>query len=375
LGLPGRVAMRVEKMNSPVIKRVVVEEEALGLGRTSAWLRALPHVPVEIRPADSQKVGQEGEMGKEVLHILRFKGAFLKPCPGTKTYICCGYQILNIGTNCPMDCSYCILQAYFNQPNLRVFANIDEEIDRVLAEIDRNPDHIFRIGTGEFTDSLALEPLLKWSELLLPRLCSRRNVLLELKTKTTHVEGLIDAPFRDRVVISWSLNSPRMVSREERGAATLKKRIETAGRCQREGFTVGFHFDPLVAHTDWREGYLRTIDLLDRHVDPKKVIWMSLGSFRFMPNLKQVIRRRHPASELLRGEFVTGLDGKMRYFKPIRMGLYGFVREHLDRWHPNLGLYLCMESDEVWEAAMGWSPGDSEGLSSYLDGRVAAFFG
>jgi DNA repair photolyase len=361
-------------MTSPAIQRVVVEEDALGFRRTSAWLQALAHVPLEIRSADSQEIDLEGEMGKGVLHIVRFKGAFLKPCPGTKAYICCGYQVLNIGTNCPMDCSYCILQAYFNQPNLRVFANLDEEIDRVVEQIDQHPDRTFRIGTGEFTDSLALEPLLGWSNLLLPRLCSRRNVVLELKTKTTHVEGLIRAPVRDRAVISWSLNSPRMVSREERGASALKKRIETAGRCQEEGFTVGFHFDPLVAHADWREGYLRTLELLDRYVDPKKIIWMSLGSFRFMPSLKEVIRRRHPSSEILNGEFVPGLDGKMRYFKPIRMELYAFMREHLDRWYPNLGLYLCMESDEVWERSMGWSPGNSEGLSNYLDRRVAAFF-
>jgi spore photoproduct lyase len=362
-------------MTSPAIQRVVVEKEALGFKRTSAWLQALSHVPVEIRPADSQGNDLEDEMGKGVLHVVRFKGAFLKPCPGTKAYICCGYQILNIGTNCPMDCSYCILQAYVNQPNLRVFANLDEEIDQVVDQIDQHPDRTFRIGTGEFTDSLALEPLLGWSDLLLSKLCSKKNVVLELKTKTTHVEGLINGPVRDRVVISWSLNSPRMVSREERGASALRKRIETAGRCQAEGFTVGFHFDPLVAHADWREEYLRTVELLDRYVDPKKIIWISLGSFRFMPNLKEVIRRRHPTSELLNGEFVPGLDGKMRYFKPIRIELYAFMREHLDRWHPNLGLYLCMESNEVWKRALGWSPGDSEGLSNYLDRRVAVFFG
>jgi spore photoproduct lyase len=195
-------------MSSPPIQRVVVEREALGLRRTSAWLESLRHVPLEIRDADSGEADLEGEMGKGVLHIVRFKGAFLKPCPGTKAYICCGYQILNIGTNCPMDCSYCILQAYFNQPNLRVFANLDEEIDIIVERIDQHPDRIFRIGTGEFTDSLALEPLLRWSDLLLPRLCSRRNVVLELKTKTTNVETLIKSPVRDRVIISWSLNTP-----------------------------------------------------------------------------------------------------------------------------------------------------------------------
>jgi spore photoproduct lyase len=362
-------------MNSPAIQRVVVEENALGLRRTSALLRALRDVPVEIRPAGWQPGDLEGEMGKGVLHVVRFKGAFLKPCPGTKEYICCGYQILNIGTNCPMDCSYCILQAYFNQPNLRIFANLDEEIDGVVEQIDQHPERIFRIGTGEFTDSLALEPVMRWSGLLLPKLCSRRNVVLELKTKTTHVEELIRARVRERVIISWSLNSAHMVSKEERGASGLKRRIQTAALCQAEGFVVGFHFDPLVAHSDWRDEYLKTMELLDRYVDPKKVIWMSLGSFRFMPNLKEVIRRRHPSSEILNGEFVPGLDGKMRYFKPIRIDLYAFMREHLNRWFPNLGLYLCMESSEVWERSLGWSPGDSKGLSQYLDQRAAAFFG
>jgi len=361
-------------MASGPIRRVVVEEEALGLPRTSGLLRLLSHLPLEIRPAGPQAGDIEGDMGKDVLHIVRFKGAFLKPCPGTKEYICCGYQILNVGTNCPMDCSYCILQAYFNQPNLRVFANLDEEIDRIVDQIDHHPKRIFRIGTGEFTDSLALEPLLRWSDLLLPRLCSRRNVVVELKTKTTQVRELIKAPVRDRVVISWSLNSPHMVIKEEKGASSLGSRIKTAGRCQAEGFTVGFHFDPLVAHTNWKEGYLRTLELLDRHVNPKKVIWVSLGSFRYMPGLKEVIRRRHPQSELLNGEFVPGLDGKMRYFKPIRQELYGFMRQHLDDWSRNLGLYLCMESNEIWERAMGWSPGDSQGLADYLDCRAAAFF-
>jgi spore photoproduct lyase len=356
------------------VQRVVVDEDALGLPRTWAWLQSLAHLPLEIRPSNSQVAHFEGEMGKDVLQIVRFKGAFLKPCPGTKSYICCGYQILNVGTNCPMDCSYCILQAYFNQPNLRVFANLDQEINRLVKQIDHHPDRVFRIGTGEFTDSLALEPLLRWTDLLLPRLCSRKNVVVELKTKTTHVEELIKTSVRERVVISWSLNSPRMVSREEKGASSLKSRIETAGRCQAEGFTVGFHFDPLVAHTDWKEGYLRTMELLDRYVDPKKIIWMSLGSFRYMPGLKEVIRRRHPASELLNGEFVPGLDGKMRYFKPIRVELYRFMRQHLDDWYRNLGLYLCMESNEVWERALGWSPGDSEGLARYLDRRAATFF-
>ena len=57
---------------------------------------------------------------------------------------------------------------------------------------------------------------------------------------------------------------------------------------------------------------------------------------------------------------------------------YHFVRSHpemLVQWEKDLGIYLCMESDEVWRKSLGWSPVDSDGLSHYLDQRVVKFFG
>jgi spore photoproduct lyase len=314
-------------------------------------------------------------MGKETLQLLSYKGEFLKPCPGTKEYICCGYQILNVGTNCPLDCSYCILQSYFNQPNLRVFANLEEGLETVLQAIDSEPERIFRVGTGEFTDSLAVDHITCWSDILLPAFSQRKNAILELKTKTTNIKRVLDSKCRDRIIVSWSLNSPAVATREEHRAASLKKRLEAARRCQSEGFILGFHFDPLIPHPHWRQEYLRSLDLLDEYIDPKGIIWISMGSFRYMPPLKQIIRRRHPKTCVLDGEFITGLDGKMRYFKPIRMDLYSFMRENIEKWHRDVGLYLCMESDDVWKESLRWSPGSSAGLRDYLDSRVIEFFG
>ena len=312
---------------------------------------------------------------KRTLYFLNFKGKFLKPCPGTSGYICCGYKILNIGTNCPMDCSYCILQSYFNQPGLRVFANLGEKLDEVLKEIDSNPEKIYRIGTGEFTDSLALDPLVGWTDLLVPEFSKRKNAILELKTKTTNIRGLIRQKNRDQIVISWSLNSTFVAANEEKGAAPLVERLKAARNCQEEGFAIGFHFDPLVYYDSWQEDYLRTIELMDKYVIPERIIWVSMGSFRYIPSLKPIIRKRHPKSLVLGGEFIQGLDGKMRYFKPIRVELYSFMREALEGWSKDLGIYLCMESSDVWQKSIGWNPRNSEGLSSYLDSRVIKIFG
>jgi spore photoproduct lyase len=311
---------------------------------------------------------------KKTLRLVAFPGQLLKPCPGTREYLCCGYQILHIGTNCPFDCSYCILQAYFNQPSLRIFVNVERQLEAVGQAIQAAQTRVFRIGTGEFTDSLALDPLVKWTQVLPSFVAKHKNAVLEFKTKSLCVEGLLSTPQRDRIVVSWSLNSSFIAAREEHGAPSIKKRLEAAMACQREGYILGFHFDPLIEHPSWKEEYARTLDLLDRFIDPSRVIWISLGCLRYMPPLKRVIRKRFPKTHILDGEFIPGPDGKMRYIKPLRIEMYRFMKETLTQLGIGDGVYLCMESSDVWMKAFGWSPGTSEALSGYLDDRATKVF-
>lgn len=364
-------------MRGARIQKVLVQTGVAHKPVVKEILARLPNrTPVEQFEGKAVSAGSEQpDLQKQTLYLLSHKGRFLKDCPGAKAYFCCGYKILNVGTNCPLNCSYCILQAYFNQPGLRAYTNLAEQIEQVLEEIDRHPRRTYRIGTGEFTDSLAMDDFLHWSDRLVPLLAKRKNAVLELKTKTDRIERLLRLKQRDRIIVAWSLNSPYIAGHEEHGAAGLRKRLEAARKCQAEGFALAFHFDPLILHPDWKAEYLKTIDLLDRYIKPEGIIWLSLGSFRFMPALKPIIRRRHPGSCVLDGEFITALDGKMRYFKPQRIELYAFMRENLANWYADTGLYLCMEGDEVWRKALGWSPGDSSGLSRYLDSRVTTVFG
>lgn len=357
------------------IKKVIVEKGVHGQALTNKILTRVKGIPVQtIDEVGTGKRRDESDMGKENIYLMHYKGEFLKPCPGTREYICCGYKILNVGTNCPLDCSYCILQSYLNQPNLRVFVNLQQELKQVLDIIDNSPDSVFRVGTGEFTDSLAVDHITGLSDIIVPPFSKRKNAVLELKTKTTNVKRLLSSKYRDRIILSWSLNSPYISAREEHKAVSLEKRLKSARQCQSEGFILGFHFDPIIFHPQWKEEYLKTLELLDKYIDPKGVIWISLGSFRFIQGLKPIIRSRHPGTCVLDGEFIMGLDGKMRYFKPIRIDLYSFMRENLEKWYPNPGLYLCMESDDVWYKSMRWSPGNSAGLSDYLNKRVDDIF-
>lgn len=308
--------------------------------------------------------------GKGYLVLTRNKGAFIKKCPGTRDYICCGYQILHIGTYCTMDCSYCILQAYFHPPVLQYFLNHDEMETEIAALVDQK--NIFRIGTGEFTDSLIWEPWTHLSDRLVPLFGNQDYGVLELKTKTVNISRLEYLPHNNRVVLAWSVNTPAVIKTEERDTAGLINRLEAARLAQSWGYNVALHFDPLVIYDGCIAEYEAVIDLIFDTLNPAQIAWISLGSFRCMPELKDIIEMRFNNSGLPYGEFITGQDAKMRYFKPLRLKLYKALVKRLQQRGPNVFAYFCMEDPEVWLATFGFNPDDRGGLSHMLDCHIKA---
>lgn len=303
--------------------------------------------------------------GKEALFLTQNKGAFLKLCPGTRHYTCCGYAILHIGTFCSMDCAYCILQSYFHPPVLQYFVNhgdLFSELERRFARRD-----IGRIGTGEFTDSLIWENWTDLAQVLVPRFAAQDTVVLELKSKATAIEKLEALAHQRKTILAWSLNTPRVISRQERATASLTARLQAAARCESWGYPLAFHFDPMLIYAGCEADYRAVVERLFAAVSPENVVWISLGTFRFPPALKSVIEERFPESDILCGEFIPGLDGKMRYFKPLRIALYRKMAGWIREFAPNATLYFCMEDDEVWQKSLGFLPADRGGLPRMLD--------
>jgi spore photoproduct lyase len=305
--------------------------------------------------------------GKKTLYLTRNRGAFLKSCPGTRHYTCCDYQILHIGTFCQMDCTYCILQTYFHPPVLQYFVNHEDmmaELDRVL---ETSPHKIRRIGTGEFTDSLIWESWTDISRLLIQRFASQNHAVLELKTKTTAIAHLQNLKHNRKTITAWSLNTAHVIDTQECATASLSARLKAAVNCEARGYPLAFHFDPLILYDGCEEDYARVIESLYSHVSAGNIVWISLGTLRFPPSLKTVIRNRFPDSKIIYAEFIKGLDGKLRYFKPLRIRLYrkivACIRDHA----PDTVVYLCMEDDEVWQKSLGFVPADVGGLPHMLN--------
>ncbi len=311
--------------------------------------------------------------GKESLFLTLNKGAFIRKCPGTRFYTCCGYRILNIGTFCTMDCSYCILQTYFHPPILQLFVNyqdMSQELQILFSE-----KKLTRIGTGEFTDSLIWENWTDLSRFLVTSFSTQSHAVLELKTKTTAVEKLGRFRHNRKTIVAWSLNTDQIIRDEELRTAPLFARLNAAAKCESWGYPLAFHFDPIVIYDGCEADYRQMIEALFSRISPDNIAWISLGTFRFIPSLKTIIQKRFPKSKIIYGEFIPGLDGKMRYFKTLRIDLYCKIVSWIREIAPDLLIYFCMEDDEVWERAFGFIPSQHGGLSQMLDERAMLICG
>ena len=310
--------------------------------------------------------------GKKSLLLCKNQGEFLKDCPGTSEYLCCDYRVLNVGLGCPMDCVYCILQAYLNSPHMSFFVNVDDLFNELDAKLEAHRGQVMRIGTGEFTDSMALDRITALSTRLVDYFGRQEKGVLELKTKSAAIDNLRSLEHNGKTIVAWSLNSEEVINSQEIRAATLTQRLEAAARCVEWGYDCAFHFDPIISYPGWENGYEQVVRMLFKKIPAERIVWISLGGFRYLPALHKIASSRFSHTTIFAHEFIDGLDNKKRYFRFFRAKLYKLIYEEIRaRCASNTCIYFCMESDEMWKQIMGFTPSDKGGIGTMLDQAVA----
>ncbi len=354
-------------------EQLLVQEESCEDELTQEIIARLPGVPVHTiaRPdAALPSLLQSSDplcSGKRTLVLARQAGGFLKECPGSGAEICCNYFVLNYASNCHLECTYCVLQSYLNNPSMIVFTNTGSLFAEVSDFLSRSPRRAFRVGTGELADSLALDDITSYSRRLVPFFGTLPNGVLELKTKSDRIGNLEGLDHRGHTVVSWSLNSKPICKSEELKAAGFAERLSAARQCQMWGYRIGLHFDPLIHYDGWERDYESAVRETFQVVDPAGVVWVSLGCLRFTRHLREIVQDRFPKSRIPYGEFVPGHHGKLRYFRPIREEMYSRMRDWIAREAPGVFVYLCMESRVVWRDGLGECPVSTDALSDRMD--------
>lgn len=324
----------------------------------------------KITPLDEEISKERNRISKQI-----YRGDFWKNCPGTGNgYLCCGYQIITPALGCGMYCSYCVLQEYFQQQNQTVFSNF-HDLEREVHKKANSSNKVVRIGSGEFADSLFLEHRYGFAKKIVTLFQPYRNILVELKTKSNQVTHLSGIKNPEKVVIGFSLNTQYNITTHELGTASLEERLTAARLCEKMGFWLAFHFDPIIWYQHWKSGYQEVVDRVFQKIhNPSRIAWWSLGGFRTIPSLKARLRKYGRHLPLFSGEMIVGDDNKLRYFRPLRVAFYTVMKELIERYYPQITLYLCMENPEIWRET-GLIKRIPLGLVNYLDYRAKEILG
>ncbi len=139
------------------------------------------------------------------------------------------------------------MKAYLNYPYIKVTRGISHILSQTEELINNEARHILRFGTGELSDSLALDRRLDLNRYLVEYFGQKKKGLLELKSKWASIDHLIPH-LNPYTVISFSVSPQRLIDAEEKGTSPLYKRLRTAKKAQDLGCYVGLHFDPVVIY-------------------------------------------------------------------------------------------------------------------------------
>jgi spore photoproduct lyase len=327
-------------------KKIFVEQEVESFEIIARLKKAFPDIQVKKIPSlkeylKTQKGLNASDYNRrtEKVFVVAQEDDYFKKCPCTAGAQGCGYHIFNCGFGCVFECSYCFLQQYTNTPGIILPANLNAYFDSL-----KHYQHSgMRLGTGEFSDSLALDPITDYSKSIIDFLKNYPKVTFEFKTKSIHVANLLGQTPRGNIVVSWSLNPQKMIDRNEFLTPALNDRLKAAQACSKAGYKIGFHFDPLIHYPGWRKDYENVVSRIFDFLSPRCIVWISLGTFRFSPSLKPILEARFPNNSILDGELFLGYDNKLRYSFQARQDMYRHLLTTIRKFSKKIWVYLCME--------------------------------
>ncbi len=305
--------------------------------------------------------------GKRVLYLSPKKGEIFHICASLDPkYICCSTHVISHISNCPFECTYCFLQNYLTDTTLTLIADTKAILHEIQSKTSKQPWRLFRIGSWELGDSLGIHPLNLAAKELIERFKRLKNCILKLRTKSAQVDPLLDVDHGNKTVISWTVNPQEVIKKEEIGTANIDERIRAMEKVVKAGYKIGLHFDPMLLFKNWETAYERLIKDIFSAISPNDVIWISIGSLRFNPEMKTKIENNYPSSKITAQEMILGDDNKFRYLRPVRVKMYKHLLELLSQnGASKCFTYLCMERWNVWQEVFGRYP-KSIGHLDYL---------
>ncbi len=234
--------------------------------------------------------------------------------------------------NCIYDCSYCYLQGMYPSANIVIFTNLEDyfsETDRLLDQ--KSPLYLC---ISYDTDLLALNSLLPYAEEWIAYTASRKNLCIELRTKSVNVAPLLRHIPCENVVLAWTLSPASISERYESLTPPLDARLRAIQRVIQHGWKVRLCFDPLLNVPNWQAEYQNMLDRVFEVLSAEGIRDVSIGTFRMNSKYLKRVKKIQPTSDILHANFSES-EGVSHYAESISTELTSFmyrqVKEQLPR--------------------------------------------
>ena len=268
------------------------------------------------------------------------------PCPvdGEKTR-CCKLRTLDAVMQCAFGCSYCSIQAFYNENEIRIVSNLRENLEAM--EIG---DDVWHIGTGQASDSLLLGDDYGTLSALATFAEKHPNIVLEMKSKAGR--DVFNRPWPRNMVFTWSLNAPTIIEKEEHFTASLSERLRMAQKARDNGNLVGFHIHPMFYFKGWEKEYGEVVEAIVSNFRPEEICMIGIGTLTFTKAVIKRLREMGQESKVLQmelteaaGKYSYPLDKKEKMFRHI----YASFPEE---YRKGVFFYLCMEDPSLWKPVL-----------------------
>lgn len=127
-------ALQVDVTLKPQIKprNLFIEESVLHTEMVKRVVAQFPTSDIEIIKTYKEHTEkkqfriEDYNRRSENFYLVRENYDFYKRCPCSSKSASCGYFIVNLGSGCVYECSYCVLQDYINSPGIILPVNIED---------------------------------------------------------------------------------------------------------------------------------------------------------------------------------------------------------------------------------------------------------
>ncbi len=270
------------------------------------------------------------------------------PCPvdGEKTR-CCKLRTLDAVMQCLFGCSYCSVQAFYNENQIKIVSNLDQKLRSL--EIDES---VWHIGTGQASDSLLWGDDYSTLTALSHFATLHPDIIIELKSKADR-RDIFKKKWPKNMVFTWSLNAPTIIEKEEHYTASLEKRINAAKEARDNGNKVGFHIHPMFYFKGWKDEYRTVVEKITSTFSPDDIVMISMGTLTFTKAVIERLREEGRKSKVLEMELVK-TAGKYSYPLEKKEEMFSSLYSYFpSSFKERVFFYLCMEDPSLWHLCLG----------------------